>query len=234
MCLPDFTATCKEACAREVRIVVDGEDGLGLEILRQKIYEQEKPEILGYSDDYRVELDIEVERLTCEQLAEAMVILNKVQLKIYKMTLRDCDLKSGDISTFMAACRNMHTLIIISCKGLAVSAMGAGPAPLSLEGCKSLHTIHLSWNRELTDVAALGLGQCASLRTLNLKGCTSLANVVGLAALGSLRTLILSHCLGLTDVAALAASGRLRTLYVVCTADCGSLLNISVPTLCHF
>ena len=210
---------------REVRIVVDGQDGLPK--LSQKL-----------KTDYNVQFVIEMKRLKYQALATAINILKTVPLKIYSLTLHGCDLTSWPgISAFMAACVNMHTLIISGGSTLvpSVSLVEAVKHCLHtldlhdcdminvthLGQCKKLHTLNLSGNFSLTDVA--GLGQCASLHTLNLSTCTELKKVADLGQCASLHTLDLSHCRTLRNVAAL---GQCTSLHTLDLSRCKKLRNV--------
>ena len=209
-------------CPREVRIVVDGQEGLPKLIhklkkkMKKKMHcDKEKMgrETIWYSDDYKVELVIEVKGLTCQGLAEAMNILKIVQLKIYSLT------PTGQISTFMAACTNMHTLIISGSSTLdemhmialmqyakvrtlhlarqfSVGVVKAGRLSSGVvEAVKHcLHTLDL---HDCAMMNVTALGQCKKLHTLNLSWNLKLANVAGLGQCASLHTLNLSRCIKL-------------------------------------
>ena len=57
----------------------------------------------------------------------------------------------------------------------------------ALGGCARLHTLDLSYCRQLLDVSALG--GCAALRTLDLSQCSLLSDVSALAGCTTLHTL---------------------------------------------
>jgi len=75
----------------------------------------------------------------------------------------------------------------------------------ALGGCARLHTLDLSYCRQLLDVSALG--GCAALRTLDLSQCSLLSDVSALAGCAALHTLDLWGCYRVTDVSVLATGG---------------------------
>lgn len=75
-----------------------------------------------------------------------------------------------------------------------------------------LRNVDLSLNNLLTSVGALG--ECATLRSLILTGCSALNDVSGLATCQRLATLYLGACAALSDVTPLASCAALRVLHL--------------------
>ena len=104
--------------------------------------------------------------------------------------------------------RYIHTL------SMAHIPCGDQPSTLSALGeCSSLHTLVLYGCSGLRDIS--GLGECRSLHTLDLNSCYGLSDISALGGCGSLHTLHLTTCSGLSDISALGGCGSLHTLLLM-------------------
>jgi hypothetical protein len=83
-----------------------------------------------------------------------------------------------------------------------------------LSSLSNIHTLHLFFCNEVTDVSSLG-----GVHTLKLTYC---AGIIDVSALGCMHTLKLDSCWGITDVSAL---GCVHTLKLDGCLDCMALLN---------
>jgi hypothetical protein len=108
-----------------------------------------------------------------------------------------------------------------------VGAVFNGLCELTALQCSQLRSINLRGCTSICDITALG--QCTRLQEIDLNGCTGLLNVAALGHCSSLHTLLLQECSGLENVAGL---GKLEKLHTLNLSRCRSLSDISALRQC--